>query len=84
MYVYNILEPPKKSILTKAVARKLSGGGGQLAYCVCVHSTILQGHFYLLCTSCHDFGSGPGGVHKLPDILNNTEVWVQSETEPVS
>ena len=30
------------------------------------------------------FGSGPGGVHKLPDIPNNTEVWIQSETEPVS
>ena len=23
------------------------------------------------------------GVHKLPDIPNNTEVWIQSETEPV-
>jgi hypothetical protein len=24
------------------------------------------------------------GVHKLPDIPNNTEVWIQSEAEPVS
>ena len=69
---------PPPTPISKAVARgKMSGG---LAYCACLCtlplSTLLQGHFYLLCTAMvianiwfGSWGEGGGGGAQIKVVL---------------